>query len=224
MADPDVEEEKQVAITEAQLEKLKRWERTRNFQSLSDPPPALCSLFAIRDFAVFPPVNHENLYISTNFAVNQTHSQSSSPPFPSSPSVSSLSSSSFSLSNRDKDVSSYSDPPKSVPDSHRVPARASDYQGRWWNLGLQVLFSRINGIGNRARRAVTIILSPFGVTVMLVMFVYFRWRRRLIRGESREQLRRTINAKDERINQLLSQIAEMNQVVVAMHKRNLSKN
>lgn len=246
MADPDVEEE-EIAITEAQLEKLKRWERRRDFRSLSDPPPAVCSLFAIRDyplhkysgeFAVFPPVNHENLYISTN-SVHQTHSQLSSPPFPSSPSLSSLSSSSFSPSHRDNDDSSYSfaasdsnvvDPLKSAPDGPRPPARAACYPGRWWNLGLQVLFSRAAGITmlrrgfNSARRAVMIVLSPFGMVAILVMFAYFRWQRRLIRGQSGEELRRTIRAKDERINQLLSQIADMNQVFVAMHKRNLSKN
>lgn len=212
MADPDV--------TEAQLEKLKRWERRKDFRSLSDPPPAVCSQFAIRDyplhkstgeFAVFPPVNHENLYISVN-SVQKTHSQSSSPPFPSSPSLSSLSSSSFSPSHRDNDDSSYSfaasdsnvvDPPKSVPDSPRPPARAACYRERWWNLGLQVLFSRVAGIAmlrggfNSARKAVMIILSPFGVASMLVMFAYFRWRRRLIRGQNGEALRRTIRAKDE---------------------------
>ncbi|XP_060205050.1 uncharacterized protein LOC132632915 [Lycium barbarum] len=228
MADPDKEEE--VAITEAQLENLKRWERTRNFQSLS-----VYSMFAIHksssDFAVFPPVNHENLYISTN-SVNQTHSQSSSPPLPSSPSLSS--SSSFSPSNRDNDDSSYSfaasdsnlvDPPKSIPNSPRAPARvAYNHRGRWWNMGLQVLFSRINGIGIFSRRAVMSIFSPFGMAAMLVMLGYFRWRRRLIREQSKDQLRRTIKAKDERINQLLSQIAEMNQVFVAMHKRNLPNN
>ncbi|KAG5618528.1 hypothetical protein H5410_018352 [Solanum commersonii] len=246
MADPDVEEE-EVAITEIQLEKLKKWERRKDFRSLSDPPPVGCSMFEIRDnplhkssgeFAVFPPVNHENLYISVN-SLQKTHSQSSSPPFPSSPSLSSLSSSSFSPSHRDNDDSSYSfaasdsnvvDPVKSVPDSPRPPARASCYQGRWWYLGLQVLFSRIacNGMLKRgctsARRAVTIVLSPFGMAAILVMFAYFRRRQRLIRAQNGEELRRTIRAKDERINQLLSQIAEMNQVFVAMHKRNLSKN
>ncbi|XP_016481900.1 uncharacterized protein LOC107802837 [Nicotiana tabacum] len=238
----DVEEE--AAITEGQLEKLKKWERLRNSQSLSDPPPATRSLVAIGDFsihkiagdsAVFPPVNHENLYISTNF-VGKTHSQSSSPPFPSSPS---LSSSSFSPSNRDNDDSSYSfaasdsnavDPSKSVPDSPRPPARVDGYGGKWWNLGLQVLFSRVNGIAifrwcfTSARRAVTGMFPPYGVAAMFVLFAYFRWRRRLITRQSREQLRRTITKKDERINQLLSQIAEMNQVLVAMHKGNLSKN
>ncbi|XP_004236026.1 uncharacterized protein [Solanum lycopersicum] len=242
MADLDVEEE--VAVTETQLEKLMKWERRKDFRSLSDPPSVVCSMFEIRDntlhkssgeFAVFPPVNHENLYISVN-SVQKTHSQSSSPPFPSSPSVSSLSSSSFSPSHRDNDDSSYSfaasdsnvvDPLKSVPDSPRPPARAACNGGRWWNLGLQVLFSR-SSILNRgftsARRAVTIVLSPFGMAAILVMFAYFRRRRRLIRAQNGEELRRTIRAKDERINQLLSQIAEMNQVFVAMHKRNLSKN
>ncbi|XP_009761184.1 uncharacterized protein [Nicotiana sylvestris] len=240
-------EEGEAAITEAQLEKLKKWERIRNSQSLSDPPPATRSLVAIRDFsihkiagefAVFPPVNHENLYISTNF-VGKTHSQSSSPPFPSSPSLSSSSSSSFSPSNRDNDDSSYSftasdanavDPPKSVPGSPRPPARVDGYGGKWWNLGLQVLFSRVNGIAmfrwffTSARRAVTSMLSPYGVAAMFVLFAYFRLRRRLVTRQSGEQLRRTITEKDERINQLLSQIAEMNQVLVAMHKGNLSKN
>ncbi|CAN4088425.1 unnamed protein product [Withania somnifera] len=237
MADPDLEDE-------AQLEKLKKLERRK---SLSDPPPAVCSLFPIPDypfhkssgdFTVFPPVNHENLYISTN-SVNQIRSQSSSPPFPSSPSLSSLSSSSFSPTHRDNDDSSYSfaasdsnmvDPPKSVAESPRPAARAACYRGRWWNLGLQVLFSRVAGIAmlrwsfNLAQRAVMIILSPFGMGAMLVMFAYFRWRRRLIRGQSGEELRRIIRANNERINQLLSQIAEMNQVFAAMHKRNLSKN
>lgn len=122
------------------------------------------------------------------------------------------------------------DPLKSAPDGPRPPARAACYLGRWWNLGLQVLFSRAAGITmlrrgfNSARRAVMIVLSPFGMVAILVMFAYFRWQRRLIRGQSGEELRRTIRAKDERINQLLSQIADMNQVFVAMHKRNLSKN
>lgn len=240
MADADVEEQQR----EAQLEKLRRLERRRDFRSLSDPPPAVCSLLSIRDyplhkssgdFAVFPPLNHENLYISTN-SVHQIHSQSFSPPFPSSPS---LSSSSFSPSHRDNDDSSYAfaasdsnveDPPKSVPDSPRPATRAACYRGRWWNLGLQLLFSRVSGIAmlrrgfSSARWALMIILSPFGMAAILVMFAYFHRRRRLIRGQNGEELRRTIKAKDERINQLLSQIAEMNQVFVAMHKRNLSKN
>ncbi|CAN4086306.1 unnamed protein product [Withania somnifera] len=229
MAYPDVEEE-------AQLEKPKKWERRRDSRSLCDPP-----LFLIRDypfhkssgdFTVFPPVNHENLYISVN-SVQKTHSRSSSPPFPSSPSSLSLSSSSFSPSHRDNDDSSYSfaasdsnlvDPPQSVT------ARAACYRGSWWNLGLQVLISRVSGIAilrqgfSSARRAVEIILSPFGMAVMLMMLAYFRRRWRLNRGQSAEELRCIIRAKDERINQLLSQIAEMNQVFVAMHKRNLSKN
>ncbi|KAM3380762.1 hypothetical protein P3S68_006335 [Capsicum galapagoense] len=247
MADPDVvedqeEEEDEGAITEAQLEKRKKWECTRDFRSLSDPPP-VCSFIPIRDysfhkssgdFAVFPPANHENLY-----PVHQNHSQSSSPPSPSSPSLLS-SSSSFSPSHRENGESSYSfaasdsnvvDPPRSVTDCPRIPARGAGYRGKWLNLGLQVLVSRVSGTGmlskglSSARRAVMIILSPFGMAAMLVMFVYFRRRRRLIRGQrGEEELRRTIRAKDERINQLLSQIAEMNQVFVAMHKRNLSKN
>lgn len=220
MEEPDVEVEEEFAITEAQLEKLRNWERRKDFRSPSDPPPAVCSLFAIRDyplskstgdFAVFPPVNHENLYISVN-SVQKTHSQSSSPPFPSSPSLSSLSTSSFSPSHRDNDDSSYSfaasdsnvvDLPKTVPDSPRTPARAACYQGRWWNLGLQVLFSRVAGIAmlrrgfGSARRALMIVLSPFGMAAILVMFTYFRWRRRLIRGQNAEELRRTIRAKDE---------------------------
>lgn len=93
-----------------------------------------------------------------------------------------------------------------------------------------MLFYRVAGIAmlrrgfNSALKALMIILSPFGMSAMLVMFAYFRWRRKLIRVQSGEELRRTIRDKDERINQLLSQIAEMNQVFVAMHKRNLSKN
>lgn len=174
---------------------------------------------------VFPPANHENLHASASLIhhfipQHQNHMKPSfsslypPPPWESSSSSSSLSSrSQFGVEN---DNLSYSFPPsesqlaepeKSLPDSPIPLAKSTVDPESWWRFVLKVLHSKFNGIEqffryiSRVSRAIVSFTSPIGratVAVGVVMFLHFRWRRRLnCGGESKKQLIRMIEQKDE---------------------------
>ncbi|CAH9120958.1 unnamed protein product [Cuscuta epithymum] len=226
---------------DAVSEGFKEWERINCAPFIRHSPTTGWPLVSIRDVSsdqspddliLFPPVNHENLHASTN---PQYHIQSSfSSPFPPSP----WESSSPSTIGTDNDDGSYSLPPsefqlsepeKSLPDSPKRPPYSTFGSASWWNFGIKVLLSKFYGseqhfrnISCTAPGTVASFLSLFGrstLAAVAVIFLYFRWRRRLTRsGQSRGELIRTIAQKDERINQLMNQIAEMNQLLLALHR------
>lgn len=177
---------------------------------------------------IFPPSHHENLHVV---------GKSSSPPnFPSSPPSSSTSASDLSsevdnVSNDDDGNSSYttlfspegsnrpaspdSDSPVATP---RLRRRDAADVTSWVNFGLEVLYSKIRGVFGSFRFPVKV--PAFTTVAMVVAFLYFRWRRRRrsIEHQERDRLFRIIMEKDERINQLLNQIARMNDVLLVLQR------
>ncbi|XP_019167067.1 PREDICTED: uncharacterized protein LOC109162826 isoform X2 [Ipomoea nil] len=255
MADSDEGREDTISevVTESLLESVFELKRIKCTPSICDASPTDTdrSLVAIRDYAaddsprsslVFPPANHENLPVSVNLIgafSRQHHLKSSfSWEFLSSPSESmSSSSQSRFVAENDDSSSSFSpsgsdlgDPPNPPPWTQPPPPKTVAGSARWWNFGIEVLHSKINGILKHLRSfasvsgAISSSYTPVGratLAAAVLMFIYF-WRRRRrrleINKESREQLIRTVKEKDKRINQLLEQIAEMNKLLVALQK------
>ncbi|RAL44450.1 hypothetical protein DM860_011727 [Cuscuta australis] len=196
------------------------------------------------DTILFPPINHENLHASPNpinhhcIPPNAFKSPCSSPSQPSPLESSSSSSSSRSQFGVENDDWSYSFPPsefppsepeKSLPCSPNRPVKSPFGSASWWNCGLKVLLSRFSCIEQHFRFistapwTISSFLSLIGrskLAAVIVIFLCFRWRRRLNRrGETREELIRTIAQKDQMIIQLMNQMAEMNQLILALHRK-----
>ncbi|CAH9092674.1 unnamed protein product [Cuscuta europaea] len=229
---------------DAVSEGFKEWERINCARFIRNSPTTGWPLVSIRDVSsdqspddliLFPPVNHENLHASTNPLHPQYNIQSSySSPFPPSPWESS-SPSTMGIDNDDWSYSPHpsefqlSEPEKSLPNSPKRPPNSTFGSASWWNFGIKVLLSKFYGpeqhfrnISCTAPGTLASFLSPIGrstLAAVAVFFLCFRWWRRLTRsGQSRGELIRTIAQKDERINQLMNQIAEMNQLLLAFHR------
>ncbi|XP_023911419.1 uncharacterized protein LOC112023035 [Quercus suber] len=175
------------------------------------------------DCSIFPPINHENLPISEQ---NEQHplspsssSSSSSSPSSSSPPPNPFSSSS-SLSSSPSD-STASDPQPAPPPSDSRVKRAGEVT-RWIGVGLEVIrckvFAFVSSFRNYdATKGAFWSFSPVAAAaVVFWMFVLARQRRR--RVQSKGRLMQAIKEKDEKITQLLHQIARMNEVLVAHHR------
>ncbi|XP_027126232.1 uncharacterized protein [Coffea arabica] len=178
---------------------------------------------------IFPPSHHENLHV-----VGKSLTPSNSPPsplLPSSTSASDLSSEVNNDSNDDDDDSSSttlfspsdsnrpsgpdSDSPVPTP---RLRRRDAGDVPSWVNVGLEVFYSKIRGAVGTFRFPVKV--PAFTVAAMVVGILYFGWRRRRrsIKQRDRDRLVRIIREKDERIDQLLNQIARMNNVLLALQR------
>ncbi|CAK9148036.1 unnamed protein product [Ilex paraguariensis] len=229
MADSGGEEEE----TETPIQVLLKWQRInyphRHSQTQYDLPNGWSSMMAIRDSAhthdqtslIFPPIDHENLHISkhSSHPIPNTKSTSSSYPFDQ---KNSCNSSSYSSSPFDLDRD---DPPLLVPSPPRK--RAGDV-ARWLRLGLQLLRCHITDITSTIRKFVNTrgvrwsFLSPVLVAAaMLFTVLYLRLRRRRLLQVSRESigdLIHIIKQQDEKLNQLSHQIAQANEVLLALHR------
>lgn len=169
------------------------------------------------EFTVFPPNNHENLHPSLHNTVPVSPSLSSSSSL-----ASSSSSSSFSPSDIDQ-----SDPDSPVASDSRGRRTV---EARWWvRIGLEVLRCRIlrlvssfgeNGVvwwkasffGSGAW------IAAAAVAVMIwSLYVRARQRRKI------ENLMVVVREKDQKINQLLHQIAQLNEVLITRHRDLASK-
>ncbi|XP_015883414.3 uncharacterized protein LOC107419190 [Ziziphus jujuba] len=163
------------------------------------------------DCSVFPPINHENLHpipLQEQRPLSPSLSSSSSSPLASS------SSSSFSPSDAE-----YSDPESPLPLETRVQKPGSK-ANTWVGFGFEVLRSKLlafasSFIGYRWG------IQSFGSTfvgiigmAMMMWSLYMRSRQR----RSREKLMQLVKQKDQKIFQLLHQIAELNEVLVAHHR------
>ncbi|XP_071703677.1 uncharacterized protein [Rutidosis leptorrhynchoides] len=139
---------------------------------------------------VFPPINHEGLNLNHQFELQQTNNENAKPLLPISSEV------------------------KPVVCSGPVAVKR-------WLLGF-----KLPDIVSCAWKLFEIRLSSIrafnfpligSLVVMLLCYLRFcRWRRRL-RGEVVNELLNVIKVKDEKINNLLQQIARMNELLLAKH-------
>ncbi|CAH1442970.1 unnamed protein product [Lactuca virosa] len=105
------------------------------------------------------------------------------------------------------------------------PAAMGESVGvRWWDGGLQVLRFKFASVLSFLRSFSTsrggLLRShfPLAGSIVLLLLLYLRSRRRRrLRQESIIQLISVIKEKDEKINQLLHQIARMNELLLATH-------
>lgn len=194
-------------------------------QDPNDPESSkLWTMVVIRDslpkteFTVFPPTNHENLHPSLHNTVPVSPSLSSSSSL-----ASSSSSSSFSPSDSDQ-----SDPDSPVASDS--PIRRTD-EARWWvRIGLEVMRCRIlrlvSSFGGNG--VVWLKASFFGsgsgiaaaaAVAVIIWSLYVRARQR----RKMENLMVVVREKDQKINQLLHQIALLNEVLITRHRVLASK-
>ncbi|KAF5807249.1 hypothetical protein HanRHA438_Chr05g0240801 [Helianthus annuus] len=82
---------------------------------------------------------------------------------------------------------------------------------KWWFLRFK-LTGIVSYVWNRL-----INFPMVGSTVVVVLCYWIRRRRRRSRGEAVDELLGVIKEKDERIHQLLHQIARMNELLLASH-------
>ncbi|KAH9618861.1 hypothetical protein KSS87_006251 [Heliosperma pusillum] len=163
-----------------------------------------------RDFSIFPPINHEDLPV--NHAPPLPHSPPHAPP-------------SFG-SNDLKSSSSPPLPPKCRKNLTQL-IKWFDFALHFWNSKLVSFLTRFHVHG---------VFSSFCSVVATASFLGFvwcwlspRWRmKRMVvsgggGGDSVEQLKALVKAKDEKIIQLLEQIAEMNKVLLARCRFPVSK-
>ncbi|PQQ20492.1 uncharacterized protein Pyn_22291 [Prunus yedoensis var. nudiflora] len=182
-----------------------------------------CFMVAIRDSplspnndcSVFPPINHENLHLPSQ--PNQQHPEPLSPS-PSSPSLSSSSSSSLSsFSPSDSDESG----PVS-PLSLGTQVRKHGQGTTWIGIGVEVVRSNLFAMASSfGFDKVWCFASGAGMAagVFMLLSLYLRTRQRRYRNH----LKLIVKEKDEKINKLLHQIAQMNEVLVARHRVLASK-
>ncbi|XP_057952467.1 uncharacterized protein LOC131146726 [Malania oleifera] len=211
-------------------EHFEGWEQLRRSPHVRSRSPALSKERVMvvigdslsRDCSVFPPINHEGLFASSECCPDQNSPPSSLPPPPPKPTVSPSSPvASFSM----LDANGV-DPRSSLCDSRRVRLNA-EVSG-WLNFGLELLRSKILGVASSLRYfaafrgAIWLFASTAGtVTAAFLWFLYLmarRRHRRVAREECVDHLIALIKEKDEKIIQLLHQIAQMNQVLVACHR------
>ncbi|KAE8124383.1 hypothetical protein FH972_019277 [Carpinus fangiana] len=176
------------------------------------------------DCSVFPPVNHENLHIPSHSQPCEEQQNPLSPSSSSSTSPSLSSSSSFTLS------SSLS--PSDSFDSDSLPAPPSDSRVKkagevtsWIGIGLEVFRCKVVAVVSSFRNYVAYNRGAFrsfgpvaAVVALVVWTLFMRYRRRRRRAETVGRLVQIIKEKDEKITQLLHQIAQMNEVLLARHR------
>ncbi|KAM1982153.1 hypothetical protein ACFX15_038553 [Malus domestica] len=162
------------------------------------------------DSSVFPPINHENLHRPSQ--PDQKHPDPLSPSL-SSPLLSSSSSSSLSsFSPSDSDEPGLVSPLPSVAQV-RKPGEFST----WVGIGFGLLRSKLSAM---ASSSVFDKVWSFasGAGMAGVVFVLWSLFLRARRRRYRNRLMLIGNEKDEKINKLLHQIAQMNEVLVARHR------
>jgi hypothetical protein len=152
------------------------------------------------DYSIFPPINHENLYISSHISQEQQYplspsssSSSSSPPFPFSSSFSSLSSSSPS------DFIALG--PQSAPPSDSRVKRAGELT-RWIGIGFEVLrckaLALVSSFRNyHATKGAFWSFGPLAAAAVVFWMLFMRARRRRRQKESLDRLMEVIKEKDE---------------------------
>ncbi|KAL6584049.1 hypothetical protein OROMI_003338 [Orobanche minor] len=202
------------------------------------PPKAPWSMVAIRNLQddgcnnPFPPINHENLQISTDpqppnaNQITHIHAVTQQLSFSDSESVSN--SDSNSLSSFSPSDSSPFQPSPLFP-NHR-PRPAAD-AAEWFYSWMEMLYFKVSCLVRLYFRSFTSSWEVFltsrsaALTAILIAFLYFRRRRRLMAGEvNRGSLIGIIKERDEKINQLLDQISRMNQVMLTLHRVPTSSN
>lgn len=102
---------------------------------------------------------------------------------------------------------------------------------RWVGIGFELLWSRVTSIASSLRnlagvRGVNWSFCSAARVAVLLWWLYAVVRRRKrrdsrVKKESRDQLLRIVKEKDEKINQLLHQIAQMNQLLLALRRDTL---
>ncbi|CAH2073639.1 unnamed protein product [Thlaspi arvense] len=251
-------------------------------QELIDP---ISSMVVIRelpisakhDRIVFPPVNHENLQVSSSiYGFDRYLDSPSESESPSSSSRRSASSSSFSLFPSDSD----GQPPQAACENDRESpseaeektppslggesppsdsdgqspltacqfyrksplspseggskSRPSDSDGKsprkssyrevdifhdWWQLLLVRVYSKLKNLVTWF----SITLPSLSPVLAIAIWWWIRARRRRVNGETTDRLRDAIKERDERILQLLHQVAQMNELLVKHHKDIVSR-
>ncbi|XP_010423176.1 PREDICTED: uncharacterized protein LOC104708325 [Camelina sativa] len=200
----------------------------------------------IHDDVVFPPIYHEDLVVDYSiYGVDryiESPSESSSPSSSSRHSGSS-SSSSFSLFPSDSDVlpsefdrkspseTEQKSPPSDSdkqPKSPRVPDsdgkqlnREIDVLRDWWELLLVRVYSKLKNLVTWF----SVTLRPFYPVLATAIWWWMRVRarRKRVKGGTADHLRDAIKERDERIVQLLHQIAQMNELLIKHHKDIVSR-
>ncbi|XP_073273874.1 uncharacterized protein [Primulina huaijiensis] len=181
-----------------------------------------CNLMNFNPPIIFPPINHENLHISSDPSlipeqIPQIHA-SVDQQYAYSNSDSDSDSDSDSIANSES-YSTFS-PSNSTPILHS-PLFASPktkpaviYSDSW----TRILHTKVGGIMRfiwGLSRGLWWTFRSATIAAALIAFLYFRQRRRLRAVESsKARLLGIIEEKDEKINQLLHQISRMNQVLM----------
>ncbi|XP_024971990.1 uncharacterized protein LOC112510872 [Cynara cardunculus var. scolymus] len=143
---------------------------------------------------VFPPMNHEGIHLHHHQDVREIDIERAVPPSP---------------------VSSPRPGPVAMAESIAVG---------WWDAGMEALRFKFVGIVSFLQSLSLnrggLLRSHFplaGSVVLLLLFYLRSRRRRRLRRESIIELIRIIKEKDEKIHQLLHQIARMNELLLATH-------
>lgn len=190
--------------------------RNSHVNIISRSPPTsntTWSLVSIKDkhnhddedssFLIFPPTNHENLHLSppSSPLVVDLKRHGKSFKLPSlSPSSSSLSEIVDGDESNDDSSTSTLFSPSTGPDSPPI-TRARETVGvvKWVSLGMEVLYSKVNGVLSSRWHSIPVHASAFTTVAVVVGFLYFWWRRRRGRFEQRDRdhLVRIIREKDE---------------------------
>ncbi|AED97458.1 unnamed protein product [Arabidopsis thaliana] len=179
--------------------------------------------FAKDDLAIFPPINHENLYVNGLESPSVSSSSSSS--------SSRLSDSSFSPSDSDEQFQfsrkSHSQPSEDVGKSPWKSVIEIDIIQGWWKILLARVMSNFQNLVTCFSRNSLCSFSKTLRSFYSVMVIFLWWwkrnrtRRRLEKGEIiAAHLRDTIKERDERIAQLLHQITQMNELLVKITHSN----
>ncbi|KAL0709153.1 hypothetical protein Bca4012_016131 [Brassica carinata] len=204
-------------------------------------------IFAKDDHLVFPPVNHENLQLASSSISEFDNRYLESPSESESPSSSSRgSASSFSFPS-DSDVvqppllspcefyqklpsvetteeKCESPPPltaskrggrESSPPPRKVSYReADDVLQHWWELLLVRVYSKFKNLITWFSTT----LRPFYPVIAVAIWWWMR-----VRARRSDRLGDAIKERDERIVQLLHQIAQMNELLIKHHKEMVSR-
>lgn len=142
------------------------------------------------DLSVFPPANHENLQISAQ--QNQREQKSS--------------------------------PKKTVvipKELNEISLVSNQALTGWVDAAYRIWRAKINTIPtflDAARGAFCSYYPVAGIASVVVVWWWFGARRRSQQGESVDHLKMIIKEKDEKIIQLLHQIAQMNELLVASRR------
>ncbi|KAK6920918.1 hypothetical protein RJ641_014596 [Dillenia turbinata] len=148
------------------------------------------------DLLIFPPINHENLHISSPSTQNDQAPQPESTP--------TMMTSHVSLDER---------------------LRSLDGVRRWFRSGLEILGSKIlnfvlqfqSWASNKRAFCSFDTVAGFASAVLVMMVCSVlrqRWRLRRVRRQSEDRLVRLIEEKDEKIIELLHQITRINQALL----------